>query len=47
MVDESLRERSEIEPDQLLEWLKHRLQQIEQGKLSLIVHQLDFVGRRI
>jgi SAM-dependent methyltransferase len=47
MVEESLRERSEIEPDQLQEWLKHRLQQIEQGELSLIVHQLDFVGRRI
>ena len=46
MIAESLRERSEIDAAQLQDWLNHRLQQIEQGQLSLIVHQLDFVGRR-
>lgn len=47
MVEESLREQSEIDAGQLQDWLKRRLQQIEQGQLSLIVHQLDFVGRRV
>lgn len=47
MVEESLRERSVIDTGQLQDWLKCRLQQIEQGQLSLIVHQLDFVGRRV
>ncbi len=46
MMEESLRERSEIDPARLHDWLEQRFHQIDQRQLSLIVHQLDFVGRR-
>jgi SAM-dependent methyltransferase len=47
MVEESLSERSEIEATKFRYWLEQRHRQIDQGQLSLIVHQLDLLGRRI
>lgn len=46
MIGEELEGREEIGVEPLRDWLDQRNEQIEKGQLSLVIHQLDFVGRR-
>lgn len=47
MLGEALNGRKELREDELQHWLAQRLHQIESHSLTLIVHQLDLVGRRL
>ncbi|MFN3309073.1 MAG: class I SAM-dependent methyltransferase [Anaerolineales bacterium] len=47
MIGEALSGRKELREDELQNWLAQRLHQIESHSLTLIVHQLDLVGRRL
>lgn len=47
MIGEALNGRKELREDELQHWLAQRLHQIESHSLTLIVHQLDLVGRRL
>ncbi|MCS6907876.1 MAG: class I SAM-dependent methyltransferase [Anaerolineales bacterium] len=46
MVEEALRGHNAIDPSRLEAWFGARRDQLQRGELSLIVHQLDCVGRR-
>jgi SAM-dependent methyltransferase len=45
MIDGALRNVGAIDPDDLKEWIQTRKEQIENGELTFISHQLDVVGK--
>ncbi len=46
MIEQALTGRPELDPELLRNWLHLRSAQIQGGALTLIVHQLDVVGKR-
>lgn len=44
-IEEALRERIDVAPDELAAWLSVRRAQLERGELVYIAHQLDYCGR--
>ncbi|MBX2999579.1 MAG: class I SAM-dependent methyltransferase [Caldilineaceae bacterium] len=44
-VESSLRDHSDLPPDEFANWLRHRHDQIDRGELIYIAHQVDLLGK--